>query len=197
MLLGFSPATWQIWSLALPALALLMAVEWDVRERRIPNLLVVLLAGAGVFMQALGPANGQGGVFAAYPGALGAGAALLGGLTGLALFLPLYLLRAMGAGDVKLLAALGTFTGPLECVGLALAVLLAGGLLAVARVLLRRNARVVGRNVGLVLSSWGQGGGGFDPATDSVDRMPYALAFAVGGAGYAGWRLLGGGAFLG
>jgi prepilin peptidase CpaA len=124
---------------------------------------------------------------------LGAGTALLGVLVGLALFLPLYLLRAMGAGDVKLLAALGAFMGPVEVIGLALSVLVAGGLLAVLRMLWAGKSRLVLNNVKLVLGSLGGGASPrFDPATQSADRMPYALAFAGGLLAYGYWRLSGG-----
>lgn len=198
MTFDMAPSTWQLWTLAVPALGLLMAIEWDVRERRIPNLLVLLLLLAGVLLHGVGPANGGAGVFAGFPGALGVTSALLGALTGLVLFLPLYLSRAMGAGDVKLMAAMGTYVGPLECVGLALSVLVAGGLLALARMLIKRNGSMVLANVGVILRERvAAGGSRFDPARDSADRMPYALAFAAGSAGYAYWRLMGGGSFLG
>lgn len=52
---------------------------------------------------------------------------LAGGLTGLALFLPLYLLRGMAAGDVKLMATLGLFAGPLLTIDIAVLSALAGG----------------------------------------------------------------------
>lgn len=192
-----TPATWQLWCLALLALGMLMAVEWDVREHRIPNILILFVLLAGVFAHAVGPENGRGGIFNVFPGALGVGHALLGALAGLAIFLPLYLLRAMGAGDVKLMAALGAFVGTGEVIGLALCVLVAGGVLAVFRILLKRNARLVFTNVKLIFIGMGHGGARFDPATQSVDRMPYALSFATGLAAFSYWRLTGGMQILG
>jgi prepilin peptidase CpaA len=100
--------------------------------------------------------------------------------------------RAMGAGDVKLLAALGAFAGPVEVINLALSVLIVGGLLAVARMLLSRNSKLVFSNVKLVLSGITGGASRFDPATQSADRMPYAVAFAGGLLAYGYWRLSGG-----
>jgi prepilin peptidase CpaA len=187
-----SPATWQLWCLATLALAMVMVVESDVREHRIPNVMVLLVLLAGVALNAGGPANGREGLFSHFPGALGAGTALLGVLVGLALFLPLYLLRAMGAGDVKLLAALGAFAGPVEIISLSLSVLVAGGLLAVLRMLGVRKSRLVLGNVKLALSGFMIGARLFDPATQSADRMPYALAFAGGLLAYSYWRLSGG-----
>lgn len=198
MHLDIAPATWQLWCLAVLALAMLIAVEADTRERRIPNLLVLLMLGAGVALNVLGPDNGRAGLFGHFPGALGLGGAVLGAATGLLVFLPMYGLRAMGAGDVKLMAALGSFVGPLEALNLALGVLLMGGVLALARMLWSRNSRLVLSNVRLALGSLGRGAAPrFDPATQSADRMPYALAFASALLLYSYWRLTGGAALIG
>jgi prepilin peptidase CpaA len=193
MSVQITPAVWQLWCFAALSLAMVMVVESDVREHRIPNAMVLFVLLAGLALNSAGPANGREGLFSHFPGALGAGTALLGVLVGLALFLPLYLLRAMGAGDVKLLAALGAFMGPVEVIGLALSVLVAGGLLAVLRMLWAGKSRLVLNNVKLVLGSLGGGASPrFDPATQSADRMPYALAFAGGLLVYGYWRLSGG-----
>lgn len=197
MTLDVTPATWQLWCLATLALGLLMAVEWDLREHRIPNVLVVLLLVTGLVMHTVGPANGRAGLLDAFPGALGAAKAGLGVLAGLAVFLPFYLSRSMGAGDVKLMAALGAFVGPGEVIGLALCVLAAGGVLAVLRMLIKRNARRVLANVKLVFNGLGSGVSQFDPATQSVDRMPFAASFAVGLLALSYWRLSGGMPILG
>lgn len=192
-----TPATWQHWCYAILALAMLMIDEADLREHRIPNVMVLLLLCTGVFLNATGPANTHQGPFSITPGALGAGQSLLGVLVGLALFLPLYLWRAMGAGDVKLLAALGAFAGPVEVISLALLTLVAGGLLATARMLWSGNSGLVLGNVRLVLGGLGAGPGRrFDPASQSADRMPYALAFAAGLLAYGYWRSIGGAPFI-
>lgn len=193
MSVQITPVAWQLWCLAALSLLMLMVVESDVREHRIPNVMLLLALVTGLALNAVGPANGRAGLFSHFPGALGAGTALLGVLVGLALFLPLYLLRAMGAGDVKLLAALGAFVGPVEVISLALSILVAGGLLAVLRMLWARKSRLVLNNVKLALGSLGGGASTrFDPATQSADRMPYALAFAGGLLAYGYWRLSGG-----
>jgi prepilin peptidase CpaA len=72
--------------------ALAVAAMSDIRTRRIPNVVVgpLLVAGIGVG-GALGGPNGVASSFAA-------------AAVGLAIWLPLYLLRAMGAGDVKFFA---------------------------------------------------------------------------------------------
>ncbi len=197
MVLALTPVSWQVWSFAILALSMCMAVDWDLREHRIPNTLILFLLSTGLALQTLGPANGQGGLFAYFPGALGLGTALLGALVGLALFLPLYLLRAMGAGDVKLMAALGAFVGTSDVIGLALFVLVAGGVIGVARMLFKRNTQQVLGNVKLIVVGMSPGGKRFDAATQSVDRMPYALSFAAGLVAFSYWRLSGGPQILG
>jgi len=101
------------------ALGLTAAVVTDVRTRRIPNVLTGALAGAG-----FGIAFGGGMVTPAQ--------AALGLLAGLLIMLPGHVIGATGAGDVKLMAAIGTLVGP----GLVLYVFLytavAGGLFALA-----------------------------------------------------------------
>lgn len=197
MTFEIAPATWQQWGYAVLALVMVMAIESDMRTRRIPNVLVVFALSAGLLLNTLGPANGREGLLSHFPGALGISQALLGGLVGLAVFLPLYLLRATGAGDVKLMAALGAFVGPVDVVSLALSVLVAGGALAVVRMLQKRNSRLVLNNVMVALGHAGQGGTSqFDPSTQSLDRMPYALAFAAGLMAYGYWRRAGGMPFL-
>jgi prepilin peptidase CpaA len=192
------PSVWQAWCLAALTLVLMMALESDLRERRVPNVLVLLALCTGFALSAWGPEQSGGGIFSSDPGALGATSALLGALVGLLVFIPFYWLHAMGAGDVKLMAALGSFTGPAEAISLALCILVAGGVLAVLRMLwIGKSAQVFG-NVKTVLQGWGQGGShGFDPATQTADRMPYAMAFAGGFVGYSWWRLSGGAAIIG
>lgn len=197
MSLTLTPVSWQVWCLAILALGMFMAVDWDLREQRIPNALILFLMLSGLAMQTLGPANGRGGLFDFFPGAVGLGSALLGALVGLSLFLPFYILKAMGAGDIKLMAALGVFVGPADVIGLALFVLVAGGVLCVIRMLIKRNTKQVLGNVKTILGEIGRGGSRLDVVTQSADRMPYALSFATGLAVFGYWRLSGGQQILG
>jgi len=95
----------------------------DVSTRRIPNSLT--LAGC-----LLGLA-----INTAQDGLHGLSTSFLGILTGFALYLPLWLLNARGAGDVKLLAAIGAFLGPQNTLLLALTAAIVGGVLALALVI--------------------------------------------------------------
>jgi prepilin peptidase CpaA len=56
---------------------------------------------------------------------------------GLALLLPMYAMRAMGAGDVKLMAMIGAFMGPQAIVSVALLTMVTGGVLALVVALLK------------------------------------------------------------
>ena len=80
-------------------LGLAAAVVTDVRTRRIPNWLTGAIGGAG-----FGIAFGGGVVTPAQ--------AALGMLVGLLLMMPGHLIGATGAGDVKLMAAIGIVSGP-------------------------------------------------------------------------------------
>ncbi|MGH8858031.1 MAG: A24 family peptidase [Polaromonas sp.] len=181
---------WQAVGLSALALLVLTALLFDVRQRRVPNQLVLLALGVGLLINLIGPQAGprMAGLFTTMPGALGVKGAALGALVGLAVFLPLYLLRAMGAGDVKLMAGIGSFVGPATAVNLALFILVTGGVLAVARMLWARKSRWVMANVVAALGQMLPGSAGtFDPATQSVDRMPYGVAIAAGLLAYGAW----------
>jgi prepilin peptidase CpaA len=99
--------------------ALAIAVVTDVRTRRIPNWLTGAIAGAG-----FGLAAGGGGVTPLE--------AFLGLALGLILMLPGHVIGATGAGDVKLMAAVGTFLGPNLVFHAFLYSALAGGVFALA-----------------------------------------------------------------
>lgn len=190
MRFNLSYEAWQFWSLVALALIVLIALRTDMSQQRISNLLILFALAAGVLVNLIGPQAGirSAGLLTHAPGALGLKGALLGALAGLAIFLPLYALRAMGAGDVKLMAAIGSFIGPVALVNVALCVLVMGGVLAVGRMVWKGNSRKVLGNVGTVLlPPFRTGVPRFDPATQSADRMPYVLAIAAGLLAYGAW----------
>jgi prepilin peptidase CpaA len=104
----------QLVSLGLAAIA----CGWDLRTRRIPQLLTLGGALAGLAYHLL---NGgwQGGL-----------ASLGGWAVGIAIFLVPFALGGLGAGDVKLLGALGAWLGAGPVVWVALYTGVAGGVLA-------------------------------------------------------------------
>lgn len=170
----------QLLSMFMVSGMLLAAVVSDVRARRIPNALVVYGAALGLLFQALAPAGA--GLFpGSEPGLL---TGLLGGLAGLALFLPLYVLRLMGAGDVKLLAMTGVWLGAPGVMYAALWSLLAGGVLALVMALAGGALRQVGRNVLSIASSvlirTVSNGLLVRAPVQTTGRLPYAVAIATG-----------------
>ena len=98
----------------------LAATLSDIRSRRIPNTLTATMAGLGVGLAAGGVSG------------VSFGASMAGFVIGLALMMPGHLLGATGAGDVKLMAAVGAIVGPGMTVTAFLFTAVAGGVLAVA-----------------------------------------------------------------
>lgn len=161
-------------------LALLACAVWsDVRARRIPNRIVLSGLALSFATQAfIGPHALQAWGF--------------GLLAGFGLLLPLYLLRAMGAGDVKLMAMVGSFLGPVSTLGVVIATLIAGGVLAVVVALSKGALLQALRNATRVLSSTvprspGSRGAGMQPPAASAGNLPYAIAIAVGTVGHLLW----------
>ena len=154
--------------LALLCAILAVAVYGDVRSHRISNTLSLLGLITGLALQLLGS-----GLHGLTSGLLGAG-------VGLACFAPFYLLRAMGAGDVKLLAAVGAFLGPQGAFYAALFSLLAGGLGAIGYVLWRALRASVSS---IVHQGFAAAGTSAVIAAQIArrDRLPFALPIGIGG----------------
>jgi prepilin peptidase CpaA len=123
---------------------------------------------------------------------------VLGGvLVGLGLFLPLYLLRAMGAGDVKLLAMVGAFLGPTDTFRVALATMIIGGVMAIVFVVLKGTVGRLAQNlrslfqVGLLDVLVGRAPDLQLAPSLSAGRLPYGVAISAGTMGYLVARQLG------
>jgi prepilin peptidase CpaA len=159
---------------------LLAAVTTDLRSRRIPNALVLtgtLLALAAHLSSLVADAP---------PLAGGHWWAPLAGLAvGLTVLMPLYLLRAMGAGDVKLLAMVGAFVGVSTVLTATLYTLMAGGLLSLTMMLGRGVAARTLTNTRFLLTDWvlrlrtGRGAA-LAPLETTAARLPYAVAISAG-----------------
>ena len=111
----------------------------------------------------------------------------LGGMaTGFFLFLPLYVLRGMVAGDVKLIAMVGAFAGPWPVLQICFATFVLGGVMAVLMITYQGKWRACLRNLRQLL--WPMiartAGIPLAPAAlaeqASVGNMPYGLAIALG-----------------
>ena len=148
--------------------ALLGVAVWsDVREHRISNWLVLSVLGTGLVIQVLSN------------GAMGIVYALGGVAVGLAFFLPFYIGRGMGAGDVKLMGAAGGVLGPMGALLAGALTLIAGVVMVVAALGVRRlDSRFQFLRMAPAL---------FVEKNDAT-RVPYAPAIATG-CGIAMWQL--------
>jgi prepilin peptidase CpaA len=122
-----------VWILA--AVPALVAGWTDWRSRRIPNWLTVPALFAGILL------NSWAG------GWLGVKESLLGAGLGLGLLLPFVLLRSLGAGDWKLVGALGAFLGPSRLLSVLLGTLLVAGLMAVVLIIWKKRVGRTARNL--------------------------------------------------
>jgi prepilin peptidase CpaA len=128
-------------SFAVLAIGLIAATVVDLRTRRIPNVLTGTMAATGLALAAFGLTR------------FSVGAALLGCVIGLVLMLPGHVLGATGAGDVKLMAAVGSLLGPLTVVNAVLFTAVAGGVLAVVVAIQRRRLGTTLAGTGRMIST--------------------------------------------
>lgn len=164
-------------ALGVLTLLLLSASYTDLKGHRIPNILTVGGVVAGILLQTW---------FFGLDGVISG----LGGLAlGLALYLPLYLLGGMGAGDVKLMAAVGALLGSQTVLLAAGLSLIAGSLIGLGVVLVRIILLGVLRPYLATAKYLLSTGTYISPATNiTVDtRFPYAVAIAAGTLGTVFW----------
>jgi len=162
---------------------IILAVRFDLKSRRIPNWLVASGALLGIFLHAVVP--GGEGFFSPNHGGLGAMAAVQGWALGLILLMPMYALRTLGAGDVKLIAAIGAFFGPVPILAITVLSMVCGGVLAIVVSLWNRNLLHVLANVRFMMVNAVMRGvagdfGGIDKPANSTGKLPYAVAIAAG-----------------
>jgi len=104
---------------ALLAIVLFLAVYLDIRTSRVPNWVTFAAMCSGLFVHSL------------LEGAQGAMFSLSGLGLGLIVFLTLYFLGDMSAGDVKLMGAIGAVVGPYGAIISGILALIVGGIYAV------------------------------------------------------------------
>jgi len=166
---------------------LALAVWNDLRTRRIPNALVFGGAVVGLLLNSFVPPGA--GLFIQPFGGIGFWSALAGLGVGLGLLLPMYALRALGAGDVKLMAMVGAFVGAWPVAGITLLTLLAGGVLALVVAAFNGRLKHALNNTlqmlkySLLRSLAGEIAKIEAPAVAS-GRLPYAVAIAAGALPY-------------
>lgn len=144
----------------------------DIRERRIPNTVTGPAILAGLMLHAI------------YGGWAGLAGSALAGLIAGGIFLIFFLAGGMGAGDVKLMAAVGCLAGlaPLRMV--VMSTVIAGALFALAVGIYNGRLRETLRNVGALLVHHGQQGLTPHPDLNLTNahtlRLPFALPIAAG-----------------
>ncbi|MEO8561456.1 MAG: prepilin peptidase [bacterium] len=153
---------------------LMIAAASDVRARRIPNALVLVLAVLGLAYSAF-----------TLPVLIGASRAALGLGLGFSLWIPFYALGMIGAGDVKLFAAGCCWLAPSQVIVAALLSAFAGGVLSIIALVLAHGAGITVFRIAQVAR---------DPTAlatplntpEGRPTLPYGLALVVG-LGVAGW----------
>jgi len=152
----------------------LTAALYDIRARKIPNWLtlsgMILGFGLNILLR-----QGQGLLLAS----LGIGLALL-------IYVPLYLLRGMGAGDVKLMAAIGSVAGPQDWFAIFLATAILGGFAALVLVFFRRRMHQTFANLGTIVGELAharlpfQADANLDFRSSAALGLPHGALIAIG-----------------
>ena len=148
---------------------LIAAAIFDVRYRRIPNWLTV---GGAVLGVALNTAIGR-------PEA-GAVFALEGLAFGFGVYFVLYALRAMGAGDVKLMGAVGALTGPANWFGIFIASAIVGGIMGLILVIVRGRVKSTFWNMGFIVGEMTRGRPAYVEKAELDVKHPKAMGLPHG-----------------
>jgi prepilin peptidase CpaA len=162
------------WMAVILICAALVASWNDYRRHRVPNWLNAAVLGTGLATQSL------------FSGWTGLQHAFVGVLVGFAPLMLLWLMKAMGAGDVKFMAAVGAWLGPRLTLSALVFGGLAGGVMALGMIALQRNWRQATANMGMLLA---KANGLQTPlaASDAIPalgpskvRLPYAVPLSLG-----------------
>jgi prepilin peptidase CpaA len=151
------------------------AAVYDVRYRRIPNWLTVTGVVAGVSMNTF-----------LYQGWPGLRFSLIGLAVAFGVYLALYALRAMGAGDVKLMAALGSMVGWEDWFGVFIITAILGGVMALILVTAKKRMAKTFYNVGYILTEMKSGRPAYigreelDVKSPNALGLPHGAVIAVG-----------------
>jgi prepilin peptidase CpaA len=156
-------------------IVVLAAAIYDVRYRRIPNWISVSGALSGLGLNSF-----------LYGGAPGLVFALKGLGLGFGFYLVLYILHAMGAGDVKLMGAVGAILGWQDWVGIFLVSSVIGGIMAFALMLTRGRVMKTFWNIGYILGEMRHGRAAYvtrqelDVKSPASVGLPHGAVIAIG-----------------
>jgi prepilin peptidase CpaA len=161
--------TQTIWALTILLTALAAFV--DFRSRKIPNWLTVPAFVAGLTLRTV--------LF----GWAGAKSALEGTALALVVLLPLVLMRALGAGDWKLMGAVGAFLGPLMFLFVLLGSILVSGIMAIVEMARTRRVRETFHNLYVLVQGFFTFGLRANPkiSLDNPEllKLPFGVAVAI------------------
>jgi prepilin peptidase CpaA len=164
----------------------ILAAGFDIRYRRIPNWLVFIgmLLGLAMNLFLFGWAGLQ-------LSLIGVGLAFL-------IYFPMFVLRGMGAGDVKLMMAIGALVGPANWLAIFFFTGILGGLLAIGILLWRKH---VGQTLFNVMYIVGEllrfrapytGNADMDVNSKHAMTMPHGATIAAGVAVFLARAVLAG-----
>lgn len=151
------------------------AAIFDVRYRRIPNWVSVAGALVGIGLNTFLADSASGAWFA-----------LKGLMTGFGVYFIMYLLRAMGAGDVKLMGAVGAIVGAQNWFGIFVITSILGGIMALILVVAKKRFGKTMFNVSYILSEMGKGRPAYlskeelDVKSPKAVGLPHGAVIAVG-----------------
>jgi prepilin peptidase CpaA len=154
------------------ALLVILAALFDYRSRRIPNWLTLTGAITGIVLQS------------ALHRTAGLTTSLKGMGLALLIYIPLYLLRGVGGGDVKLMAAVGAISGPANWLAIMLLTALVGGIFAIFLIAFRHRIGETLRNIGSIAASISRaqppfkGNPQLDVRSGQALRLPHAVVIA-------------------
>ncbi len=154
----------------------LAAAVYDVRYRRIPNWLAVAGVLAGLALNGFLD-EGRPGLFIS---------SLLGLAIAFGLYFVLYALRAMGAADVKLMAAVGAIVGWRDWFGIFIITAIVGGIMALILVIARGRVKKTLWNIAFILSELKGGRPAYmrreelDVKSPKALGLPHGAVIAVG-----------------
>jgi prepilin peptidase CpaA len=156
-------------------IVVLAAAVYDVRYRRIPNWVSVGGALLGIALNSF-----------LYRGVPGLIISFKGLALGFGVYFFLYALHAMGAGDVKLMGAIGALVGWQDWFGIFIITAIIGGVMAILVTLLRGRVKTTAWNLAYILGEMKHGRAAYvtreelDVKSPKSVGLPHGAVIAVG-----------------
>lgn len=166
------------WEVKLVTVFMIWAAWIDGRQLRVPNWMTYPMILAGL-------------VYNSYAfGFSGAQMAFIGMIVGLLTLLPLYAVGGMGAGDVKMMAAIGAWLGAVVTWYAFCVSVIVGALMAIAMVMWKRSWEKHTVNFMIILNEWMSIRDPNKLAAIAKERkpsmllLPYGIPICIGSIGY-------------